>query len=61
MSNIKQIPKPKFKIPNSYSILREEKPNRFRSLDIGIYDLPARALQWQAGLFVIWCLKFGIL
>ena len=40
--------------------LEEEKPNLFRSLDIGIFDLPARALQWQAGLFVIWCLEFEI-
>ena len=34
---------------------------RLWSLNIGICDLPARALQWQAGLFVIWCLEFVIL
>ena len=36
------------------------RPGRFWSLNIGICDLPARALQWQAGLFVIWCLEFVI-
>jgi len=37
------------------------RPERFWSLNIGIWDLPARALQWQAGLFGIWCLGFVIL